>query len=137
MRGKSFVQSLVWLVTGTGILLVGWAQGQAESKSSEKKVPEKAVATGQVAVDPKLPDYKAVDGVSGNLKSAGSDTMNNLMAYWGEGFRKFYPNVQFEVDSKGSATAPPALTDGTTQLGPMSRSMKQAGNRQVQRQVRL
>ena len=52
--------------------------------------------------------------------------MNNLMAYWGEGFRKFYPNVQFEVDSKGSATAPPALIAGTAQLGPMSRPMKQA-----------
>jgi phosphate transport system substrate-binding protein len=79
-----------------------------------------------VTVDPKLPEYKSTSGVSGNLKSVGSDTMNNLMAYWAEGFRKFYPNVQAEIEGKGSSTAPPALISGTAHFGPMSREMKQA-----------
>ncbi len=80
----------------------------------------------QVQVDPELPDYKPVQGISGSLKSIGSDTMNNEMALWAEGFRRFYPNVHVEIEGKGSSTAPPALVAGTSQFGPMSRSMKDA-----------
>ncbi|NOX55166.1 MAG: phosphate ABC transporter substrate-binding protein [Planctomycetes bacterium] len=84
-------------------------------------------AAGQVSlVDPKLPSYTPVQGVSGSLKSVGSDTMNNEMALWAEGFQRFYPNVKIEIEGKGSSTAPPALIAGTAQFGPMSRSMKQA-----------
>lgn len=68
--------------------------------------------------------YTQVSGVSGNLNSIGSDTLNNLMTYWAEGFRKLYPTVNIQVEGKGSATAPPALAEGTAQLGPMSRAMK-------------
>ena len=75
-------------------------------------------------VDSALATYKAVSGVSGNLSSIGSDTMNNLMTLWGEGFGKFYPNVKLQIEGKGSSTAPPALIAGTAQLGPMSRPMK-------------
>lgn len=77
-----------------------------------------------VKVDPKLPTYKAVEAVSGNLKSIGSDTMNNEMALWAEGFRTMYPNVRIEIEGKGSSTAPPALVSGTSHFGPMSRAMK-------------
>ena len=80
----------------------------------------------QVKVDPKIPDYKPTTGFSGNMKSIGSDTMNNLMALWAEGFHKYYPNVQVEVEGKGSTTAPPALSSGAAHFGPMSRPMKQA-----------
>ena len=82
---------------------------------------EKEVA---VKVDPALGSYKSVSGVSGTIKGVGSDTMNNLMALWGEDFRKFYPNVNIEVEGKGSSTAPPALISGTSTFGPMSRLMK-------------
>lgn len=71
-----------------------------------------------------LPAYTPVDGVSGSLKSIGSDTMNNLMTLWSEGFRKFYPNVEFSVKGEGSGSAPPALISGTADFGPMSRPMK-------------
>ncbi|MBP7619011.1 MAG: phosphate ABC transporter substrate-binding protein [Geothrix sp.] len=77
-----------------------------------------------VKVDPKLTTYKKVSGISGNLNSIGSDTLNNLMAYWVEGFNKKYPNVKIQVEGKGSTTAPPALIESTSQLGPMSREMK-------------
>jgi phosphate transport system substrate-binding protein len=76
------------------------------------------------AVDPSVPEYKPVSGISGNLNSIGSDTLNNLMTYWAEGFKKVYPNVNIQIEGKGSATAPPALIEGTSQLGPMSRPMK-------------
>lgn len=75
-------------------------------------------------VDPALAAYKSTGGVSGNLSSVGSDSMNNLMTLWGEGFGKFYPNVKLQIEGKGSSTAPPALIAGTAQLGPMSREMK-------------
>jgi phosphate transport system substrate-binding protein len=82
-------------------------------------------ATAQtVKVDPKVTTYKKVSGISGNLNSIGSDTLNNLMAYWVEGFNKKYPNVKIQVEGKGSTTAPPALIESTSQLGPMSREMK-------------
>lgn len=77
-----------------------------------------------VKVDSKLTTYKTVPGISGNLSSIGSDTLNNLMTFWVEGFNKKYPSVKIQVEGKGSATAPPALIEGTAQLGPMSREMK-------------
>ena len=83
-----------------------------------------SAAAQTVKVDPKVSTYKKVSGISGNLNSIGSDTLNNLMAYWVEGFNKKYPNVKIQVEGKGSTTAPPALIESTSQLGPMSREMK-------------
>ncbi len=82
------------------------------------------VAKAQVQVDPALPEYTPVQGVTGTIKSVGSDTLNNLMTLWSEGFLKMYPNVKIEIEGKGSSTAPPALIAGTSNFGPMSRSMK-------------
>jgi phosphate transport system substrate-binding protein len=73
-----------------------------------------------------MPTYAQATGVSGTIKSIGSDTMNNLMTLWAEGFRAFHPSVRIEVEGKGSSTAPPALIAGTAQFGPMSREMKPA-----------
>ncbi len=77
-----------------------------------------------VKVDRDVPTYAKVAGVAGNLNSIGSDTLNNCMALWAEGFRSQYPAVRIQVEGKGSTTAPPALIAGTAQLGPMSRPMK-------------
>ena len=83
-------------------------------------------AFAQITVDSAIPAYAPVKGVSGTIKSVGSDSMNNEMTLWAEGFKTFYPNVQIEVEGKGSSTAPPALVAGTAQFGPMSRPMKDA-----------
>jgi len=82
------------------------------------------VVSAQVQVDPGLTPYKATSGVSGNISSVGSDTLNNLMTFWAEQFAKYYPNARVQIEGKGSSTAPPALIGGTAQLGPMSREMK-------------
>ena len=71
-----------------------------------------------------LPEYERVSGVSGNLSSVGSDTLANLMTLWTEAFEKEYPNVKIQVQGAGSSTAPPALTEGVANFGPMSRKMK-------------
>jgi phosphate transport system substrate-binding protein len=83
-----------------------------------------AVAGSPPKLDPALQPYTAVSGVSGNISSIGSDTLNNLMTLWAESFNKFYPNAKIQIEGKGSSTAPPALISGTAQLGPMSREMK-------------
>jgi phosphate transport system substrate-binding protein len=83
-----------------------------------------AFADDAIKLDPNLKAYAKVSGVSGNLNSIGSDTLNNLMTLWAEGFRKQYPNVKIQIEGKGSSTAPPALIEGTAQIGPMSRLMK-------------
>ncbi len=75
-------------------------------------------------VDPSMPDYTKVSGVSGNLSSIGSDTLANLMTLWAEEFKKQYPSVNIQIQAAGSSTAPPGLTEGTSNFGPMSRQMK-------------
>ena len=81
-------------------------------------------AHAAVDVDPKLDDYQKTSGVSGNVSSVGSDTLANLMTLWAEEFKRLYPNVNIQIQAAGSSTAPPALTEGTSNLGPMSRRMK-------------
>lgn len=76
--------------------------------------------TSDVALMP----YKRVSGISGNLSSVGSDTLANLMTYWAEEFKRRYPNVNIQIQTAGSSTAPTALVEATAQIGPMSRMMK-------------
>src|SRR5215831_17720703 len=102
------LQRAIGMVLFGGILIIGGA----------------SIALAQVTVDPALKPYEKVSGVAGNLNSIGSDTLNNLMTLWAEGFRAIYPNVNIQIEGKGSSTATPALIEGTAQLGPMSREMK-------------
>ena len=82
------------------------------------------LSASSVDLDPNLADYSKASGVSGNVISVGSDTLANLMTLWAEEFKKFYPNVNVQIQAAGSSTAPPALTEGTANFGPMSRRMK-------------
>jgi len=88
-----------------------------------------SVSTASADVDPNLPNYERVSGISGNLSSVGSDTLNNLMTLWAEEFAKFYPNVNIQIQGAGTSTAPPALTEGTSNFGPMSRPMRDSEQR--------
>lgn len=83
-----------------------------------------ASAADGAKVDPNLREYTKTSGVSGNLSSVGSDTLANLMTLWQEEFKRVYPNVNIQIQAAGSSTAPPALTQGTSNFGPMSRQMK-------------
>jgi phosphate transport system substrate-binding protein len=83
-------------------------------------------AFAQVEVDPNLPEYTPVSGISGNLSSIGSDTLNNLMTLWAEEFQSFYPNVNIQIQGAGTSTAPPAMAEGTANFGPMSRMPRES-----------
>jgi phosphate transport system substrate-binding protein len=82
------------------------------------------VASAVQTVDAGIPDYQKASGIAGNLSSVGSDTLANLMTLWAEEFSRQYPTVNVQIQAAGSSTAPPALTEGTSNLGPMSREMK-------------
>jgi len=82
------------------------------------------ISTPVLAADNALPSYTKVSGISGNLSSVGSDTLANMMTFWAEEFKRQYPNINIQIQAAGSSTAPPALTEGTSQFGPMSRKMK-------------
>jgi len=81
-------------------------------------------ALGEVKVDPKLPNYKPAPGLSGQIKSVGSDSMNSLMTQWTEKFKEYYKGVRTEVEGQGSSKAMPALIEGAASFGPMSRDIK-------------
>ncbi len=83
-----------------------------------------SVLAAAAAVDSSIPAYQKTTGVSGNLSSVGSDTLANLMTLWAEDYKRLYPSVNIQIQAAGSSTAPPALTEGTSNLGPMSRKMK-------------
>jgi phosphate transport system substrate-binding protein len=82
------------------------------------------VSAAGATVDAGLSAYTKASGVSGNISSVGSDTLANLMTLWAEDFKRNYPNVNIQIQAAGSSTAPPALTEGTSNFGPMSRKMK-------------
>tara|TARA_B100000965_G_scaffold387533_1_gene391027 strand:- start:17887 stop:18837 length:951 start_codon:yes stop_codon:yes gene_type:complete len=75
-----------------------------------------------VAAD--APEYERKPGVAGKITSVGSDTLANLMTLWSQEFKHLYPDVKFQIQASGSSTAPPALTEGTATIGPMSRELK-------------
>jgi phosphate transport system substrate-binding protein len=82
------------------------------------------VSAQALALDKTIPEYEKTSGISGNFSSVGSDTLANMMTFWAEEYKRFYPNVNIQIQAAGSSTAPPALTEGTANFGPMSRKMK-------------
>jgi len=100
------------------------ADTAAAGSDSMAASTDSSASEGGVSVDAAIPSYQRTSGISGSLSAVGSDTLNNLMTLWGEGFKREYPSVRIQIEGKGSSTAPPALIAGTAQLGPMSREMK-------------
>jgi phosphate transport system substrate-binding protein len=128
MKLQFTLSSLATCAAATLIVATAFAQEAKVDAQVASIGPAKvttAAPTQAVKVDPKIAPYTKVAGVSGNVKSIGSDTLNNLMTLWTEGFKKQYPAVSIEIEGKGSSTAPPALIEGTATFGPMSRAMKQ------------
>ena len=74
-------------------------------------------------VDRNIPRYEPVRGVSGHVRSVGSDSMHGEILLWAETFNTIYPKVSIQIEGKGSSTAPPALVEGRAHLAPMSRPM--------------
>lgn len=83
-----------------------------------------AAAEYDGALNPALKPYKETTAnLSGTLRAVGSDTLSSKMVYWAERFFQKYPETRLTLENTGSAAAPPALMDGTADIGPMSRAM--------------
>ncbi|MCR9247028.1 MAG: phosphate ABC transporter substrate-binding protein [bacterium] len=89
-------------------------------RSQEIANPRPSGAT----VDRRLPAYRPIAKITGQIRSVGSDTMNDLLTSWSEGFHRLYPDVAIEIEARGSGTAPSALQSGRATFGAMSRPMK-------------
>ncbi len=64
-----------------------------------------------LALDPNLPAYQPATGLSGVIRSVGSDTMDNQMMLWAKGFRDQYPTVRIDIATIPQRTSPcPANT---------------------------
>jgi phosphate transport system substrate-binding protein len=70
-----------------------------------------------------MPSYKPAKKLAGEMTSIGTDTMEAVMKLWIEGFTRIYPKVSIKQEAKGSMTAEPALTEGRSQLAPLSREL--------------
>jgi len=70
--------------------------------------------------------YETRSGIAGNLSAVGSNTMATLLSLWAEEFQSIYPQVNFQLQTSGSGTAPPALIFGSANIGPMSRNLKES-----------
>ena len=75
-----------------------------------------AAVTAAIALDHSLPAYQPVAALAGHIRSVGSDTLGHEMGLWAKAFVKLYPDVKIDVEAAGSATAPPALLDGSAPL---------------------
>lgn len=73
-----------------------------------------------------IPAYEAKEHLQGMVRIKGSDSIDPLMRLWVQEFEMVQPEVHFTLDDHGSATAPPALMEGESEIGPMSRAMNEA-----------
>jgi phosphate transport system substrate-binding protein len=69
-------------------------------------------------------DATNIAPLSGLLSSVGSDTMVYLISDWVVAFKSANREVRSYIFQSGSATAPPALLDGSATIAPMSRPMR-------------
>ncbi|MDX2111394.1 MAG: phosphate ABC transporter substrate-binding protein [Verrucomicrobiota bacterium] len=68
--------------------------------------------------------YKPEFNLTGRIRSVGSDTLDKLIALWEAKFREYHPSLSMKHEGKGSSTAIPALIEGRSDVGPMSRAVK-------------
>ncbi len=81
-------------------------------------------APASVAVDPALPRYDARTTLAMRIRSVGSDTMDRLMQMWEREFQRLHPGTAMRHEGRGTSTAVGALSEGFSNIGPMSRALK-------------
>ena len=83
-----------------------------------------AIPSSMPRVDGALPAYEPTTALTDRMRTAGSDSMNELMLRWERAFRVHHPDLSLRHEGRGSGTAIPALAEGVAQFGPMSRPLK-------------
>jgi len=126
----------IFMVTAVGLILsqIGtiaatfwppWERSEEQSQSGQSLDPNSPKELrDEKPLDLELPAYKVNHGPTGLVRSVGSDTMISLMHLWTERFKSYYRGVRAEVEGQGSSKAMPALIEGSSSFGPMSRPLK-------------
>ena len=80
-----------------------------------------------VRLDPNLPIYHplAINQVKGELKLGGSNTLSHVAASWIRSFQKIYPEAKITVEVNGSRAAVENVKSGKTQIGLLSRRVRE------------
>ena len=112
--------SLAFRMFGLFVVLSLGSLARAQEIHGHEEHPTETL---HAKASPALPAYKPVASLSGEIRSVGADTMEDLMKLWIAGFQKIYPNVKFQMEAKASGTAAPALTSGTADIGPVAREV--------------
>ncbi len=71
-----------------------------------------------VLLDPNLPHYELIQGLTGTLHSVGSNRLDAMTFTWIRLFRKSYPGLTITMEARGNFTAAPALTSGYADIAP-------------------
>lgn len=105
------------LLLGAGMLLT-----TASAAAMPQADSEAAAATDHTP--PPSPAEQTPQPLQGQLISTGSVTMAELMYAFAQTLSERHPGISMQVHAAGSATAPPALIEGTANIGAMSRPMR-------------
>jgi phosphate transport system substrate-binding protein len=82
-------------------------------------------AYAQAPVVENLPLYRPANDVSGKITLIGSNTMSQLAGGWADSFRQIHPNVEIDIDIRGSRTAVHSVISGEATFGLLSRTIRQ------------
>ena len=118
------------------------AMAQAKPASNDAAAADthegtEAAKSKPPAVDPALPSYQPAKGITGRLKSVGSDTMNNLLALWSEDFRKIYPGVRDRNRRQGVGHGSAGADSGDGRFWPDEPRHEPGRNRPIHVGIRL
>lgn len=83
-------------------------------------------AIAEDPVDTTLPAYRRTEPVKGKLTLAGSNTMSQVAATWGNQFHHLYPEAEIEIQVKGAVNSISSVMDGTADIGMLSRSIEES-----------
>ena len=76
-------------------------------------------------VDPRLPKYDPPkEKINGMVGSGNSDVLNNILTLWAEQMLMHHPEMQFQIEGKGTSTPEHELTFGRMDLAGMTRLMR-------------
>ena len=111
---------------GAGILAVTTlvACGNSDATTAQPSTAESSAAESTVAASSEAAPAETTADLSGNLSMVGSTSMEKLANALSEAFMEEYPDVTVTAEFVGSGAGIEAVTNGTTDIGNSSRSLK-------------
>ena len=111
---------------GAGILAVTTlvACGNSDATTAQPSVTESSAAESTVAASSEVASTETTADLSGSISMVGSTSMEKLANALSEAFMEEHPDVTVTAEFVGSGAGIEAVTNGTTDIGNSSRSLK-------------